>query len=293
MSNCVTWEFRLNKKKLNGSEWEPEQVTRALSKICKSYVYQLEKGETIEQLHYQGTFRLFKRSTKRPLLILLTRAFECAINDAPQYCEPSTSNLNKSFNYDCYATKIQTRVNGPYTDKDNINKVFIPPQFRIEINKLYCYQRKIFEDVTYNDRIISCIVDTKGCTGKSTIANMCEILKGGFVVPPINNGKKLVQVVYKYCVDNNIRKTIDIFIDMPRCMSKDKLYNLYSAIDQIKRGCLYDTRYKFKKWYIDSPRIWIFTNEIPDLNLLSKDMWKIYTLNKELDFIEYVENELK
>jgi hypothetical protein len=64
-------------------------------------------------------------------------------------------------------------------------------------------------------------------------------------------------------------------------MDKDRLNGIYTAIEQIKKGKLYDLRYKYKCYWIDSPCIWVFTNREPDENLLSRDRWKIYEIKKQ------------
>lgn len=65
-------------------------------------------------------------------------------------------------------------------------------------------------------------------------------------------------------------------MDMPRAMKKDKLGGMYSAIETIKDGYAWDDRYQFKEKAFDSPNIWIFTNTAPDMDLLSRDRWKIW-----------------
>lgn len=71
---------------------------------------------------------------------------------------------------------------------------------------------------------------------------------------------------------------------MPRAINKEKLYQFFSGIETLKSGYCYDDRYKFTKRLFDRPRICIFTNVEPDETLLSKDMWRIWTV---------IDNQLK
>ncbi len=67
---------------------------------------------------------------------------------------------------------------------------------------------------------------------------------------------------------------------MPRSMNKDRLYGFYSAIETIKDGYCYDDRYEFKERVFDCPNVWIFTNTYPNINFLSKDRWKIWSIHQ-------------
>lgn len=71
-----------------------------------------------------------------------------------------------------------------------------------------------------------------------------------------------------------------MFFDMPRAMPKQALHGLYTAIEQIKKGKVYDLRYHYKDWWFDSPQIWVFSNTMPDRSLLSADRWKVWTVHE-------------
>lgn len=66
---------------------------------------------------------------------------------------------------------------------------------------------------------------------------------------------------------------------MPRGMKKDKLGDFYSGIEVIKNGVAYDKRYSAKKIRFDRPRIIVFSNELPNFELMSEDRWKLWTIN--------------
>ncbi|WP_445772263.1 hypothetical protein, partial [Rheinheimera sp.] len=57
--------------------------------------------------------------------------------------------------------------------------------------------------------------------------------------------------------------------------------------EQIKKGKLYDTRYKYQEYWIDSPQIWVFSNIEPDLSMLSLDRWRIWTINEQQQLERY------
>lgn len=287
----IGWDFRINESKKDGTQWRSQELADGIKGLCKNFVFQLEKGE-LGTNHFQGRFKLFKKTTKNNLLKLLCSNLKCILNDAPQYLEPSVTTQNGGnnckFDYDCYASKSQTRIGDTITDQTSKNimkEVYIPKQFRIKIENLYPFQKVMFDDLSFNDRLINHIYTFNGNDGKSTIAHILAILKGGIVVPPVNNAEKMIQSVCDELLGRKIRHTIDIIIDLPRCMNKNKLYEMYSAIEVIKRGCVYDTRHEYRKWYFDCPRIWIFSNSPADTSLLSKDMWNLLTINEKKEFV--------
>jgi hypothetical protein len=74
---------------------------------------------------------------------------------------------------------------------------------------------------------------------------------------------------------------------MPRGMKGSKLHDFYSGIEMLKNGLIVEKRYAAKKARMNRPKIWIFTNTQPDLTLLSKDRWKLWTIDKNLSLVEY------
>lgn len=75
-------------------------------------------------------------------------------------------------------------------------------------------------------------------------------------------------------------------------MDKNKLYGIYSAIEQIKKGKLVDLRYHYKCWWIDSPQIWVFSNRMPDTRMLSADRWKLWKVTADRDLAAIDEDEI-
>lgn len=255
-----TWDFTLTENRIG---LDKDVLIRLLKPICKKWCFQLEKGEKTGYGHFQGRVSLKEKSRKGPEIFR-------GIHWTP------TSNENKDNNF--YVMKEDTRVAGPWKDDDE--EIYIPRQYRDKT--LRPWQKQVIDSANvFDDRIINLIYDDEGCKGKSTIASIAELLYGGIDCPPINDCKELMQLLCDECKDSNNRNPRIIFIDMPRAMDKDRLYGIYSAIEQIKKGKLYDTRYKYKKWWIDSPQIWVFSNHLPDLSLLSRDRWKIWTIKDD------------
>ena len=111
-------------------------------------------------------------------------------------------------------------------------------------------------------------------------------------MPVINDCDKLVQSCCNICMGKNIRNPSPIFIDIPRSFNQEKMAGIFCAIEQIKKGKLYDIRHHYKCWWIDSPQIWVFANVEPIINYLSKDRWKLWTVDRNFRLRPYVNTEL-
>jgi len=254
---CV-WDFTIPQKSITSDD-----VIAMMKKYCKAWAFQGETGKKTSYLHWQGRCSLKVKDRV-----------------GPDFCKgirwSATSEENKTNLF--YVLKEDTRTSGPWCDKDK--EIYLPRQFRNI--KLYEWQSDILESRNvFQDRVIDCIYDEKGNNGKSTVAAIGEILYNGIDCPPINDCTQLIQYICNHCMDNEIRDPKLIFLDLPRAMNKESLYGIYAAIEQIKKGKLVDTRHHSKCWWIDSPRIWVFTNTLPDVTMLSSDRWRIWTINKE------------
>jgi len=287
---CITWDLTLKRLKTDGTEVLPEFIGQRLKKVFKKFVFQPEKGSEKGAQHYQFRGALFKKTYKSPLLKLLCESLECELCDAP-HVSPTVGENTKNFNY---VMKLDTRDGDKtYLDTDFIQEelakpAYVPIQYRGLNDCLYPYQKYIFDNSKKVTRHINVIYDPKGNNGKSTVAALGQLFHGGFMCPPINDRKELVQCVCDVSMDLNKRQLSPIFIDMPRAMNQREMAGLYSGIEQIKSGMLTDTRHHFKCWEIDSPEVWVFCNTLPNLKFVSPDRWKIWKINDNHELIPYV-----
>lgn len=252
------WDFTLKEE---GTDFQT--IKETLIKYCKNWSFQLEKGKETGYKHYQGRVSLKVKDRKPPFF----QKMGC-------HWTP-TSNENRDNHF--YVTKEDTRLLGPWSDKDP--EVYIPRQYKNIDLKLWQARIKASAEV-FEPRKINLIYDPNGGIGKSTIAAICELEHGGIDMPPLNDFKELIQLLCNILTDTNNRKPKIIFFDLPRALCKDKLNGLYCAIEQVKKGKVYDLRYHYKCWWFDSPQIWVFSNHLPDPSLLSQDRWNIWTIDE-------------
>lgn len=263
---CCVYDFT------SFDELEAYQVRTILSDICKKYCFQQEMGEATKRLHFQGRFSLkIKKRLGEVAKILHDKGLV-----KTHLTITSTANRDNNF----YVLKEDTRVKGPFTDE---NEEQVTNDLRV-IKELFPWQKKLIEVLTPEDlRIIDIVLDVGGCQGKSTLSKYLRVYHGARKIPYCDTYKDLMRMAY--CVGP---KKLYI-IDLPRALekSKSKLSQFFAGIEELKTGYAFDDRNHFKDRIFDRPRICVFTNSIPDLSLLSQDMWKFWTIqNNEL--VKYI-----
>lgn len=244
-----------------------EEIKEWLKENTKKWCYQLERGEQGGKLHFQGRFSLKVKTRESTLLKKL-----------PKYIGhiSITSGANKDNEF--YVMKVDTRVEGPWTDRTD---VYVPRQVR-EIKKLYPWQQSVIDDAdVWDTRHINIIVDTKGNIGKSILVSWIRAYKIGKKLVYSNDFRDIMRAVL--CMGASKLYVVDI----PRAIKKDKLFQLMGALEEIKNGYAYDDRYEFKDIMFDCPNIWVFTNTIPDTELMSQDRWRYWEINDRKELVEY------
>lgn len=242
-----------------------EAIKDTLKRNCKRWSFQLEEGKS-GYLHYQGRVSLKEKTRLAGVIKLLEIA-------KAHYSVTSTENRDNCF----YVTKSETRKEGPWSDKDT--EVYVPKQYRGIAENLRPWQRYIWDHIRdFEPRAINIVYDPVGDQGKSTLASLVDLHGLGIDMPPCNDGEKLIQSLCNILMKTQNREPISLFIDMPRSMDQTKLYGMYMAIEQIKKGKVYDFRYSYDSWWFDAPQIWVFCNEEPHRGYVSKDRWKFWKI---------------
>ena len=277
-TECYRWDFTIGKKNDNINEMFPEEILiDSFRKKTKQYSFQLEESNLEKKcghdagphegyIHYQGRISLIKKKSGSALIKFFNEEVFKYVHWSP------TSIKVAKRGDDFYVTKVDTRLKGPWTDKDEI--IYIPRQIR-EMEGLRPFQQSIVDNAEiWDKRTINLIYCKHGNMGKSLLVGYCRAHKIGRALPPVNDQKDLLRMV---C---DLPTSKMYLFDMPRSMNKDRLYQFYSAVETIKDGYAYDDRYHFKEKVFDCPNIWIFSNNLPDLDMLSEDRWKIWEIDQ-------------
>lgn len=254
-----------------------DDLKETLREIASKWVFQVEKGDD-GYLHYQGQFALKKKRRVSELKSFWTTSYGTGALKfpLPMYCAPvAKPNTGDVF----YETKLDTRVEGPYTDKDEVK--VLTRQLKSFVDKeLYPWQAKVLNMVKeIDDRNINIIFDQEGNMGKSIFCEWLEYKNLAFEVPPFRMMEDIMGFVM------NFKVYPAYLIDMPRGMKKDKLGEFYSGIESLKNGVAYDKRYEGKKIRFDRPQIVVFTNCLPDFGLLSRDRWRVWQTTADKDIV--------
>ena len=244
---------------------DAERLQQYFDRECSKWVFQKERGEETGYEHYQCRISFKKKMRQQQAIEKLQTELEIRAFKLT----PTSKNCIRN-NEEYYCTKEETRIAGPWQNVDGD----IDPYWRTAT--LRPWQQEIvteMENYVPEMRKINLIVDTRGTEGKSFLTNYLRIHNRIYIVPPLSDYKDVMQFLMSIYTDNK-----PIFIDIPRGLAKRSYGEFFSAMETIKGGYLYETRYRGRDRVIRPPAMYIFTNHYPDKNLLSLDRWNVKEL---------------
>jgi len=266
-TQCYEFDFTFFGK----GDWlpTPEEFVALLRPIFKKWGFQKEACPTTGTYHYQGRGSLYKKKRQPELCSMLN---ETSLRGMDVSESSGDSRTNECF----YMFKLDTRLEGPWTDKTWTAPAYIPRQYRGLMERLWPWQKYVHDSRDdFNDRLVNCIVDTGGCKGKSTCARLALKL------PVVNDHKELLQATCDILMAQENREPGLCFVDLPRSLTTDpkKFGPFMIAIEEIKGGCVADLRFHYKEWWFDSPAVWVFCNHVPNTQHMSEDRWRFWTID--------------
>lgn len=255
------WDFTLKKQE----DVTHVHVADTLRKLAKHWAFQLEEGALTQYRHWQGRLSLRKKARKNELINLMKNT------PMEQARLSTTANANKS-NFD-YVLKLDTKVDGPWTDKDINSDDF---NTSVTEGKLQTWQQKIIDIIKgpIDERQIIYVLDRSGKHGKSWLCNYIKWKRLGTVIPPMNNAQDISQMIM--CKPADRAYTVDV----PRSTNQSKLQEFWTAMETIKNGYCYDKRHKFQDRNFKTPHLIVFGNAEPKIEMLSDDRWRIIDITK-------------
>lgn len=150
---------------------------------------------------------------------------------------------------------------GNYTHKQEK----IPEVYANEHPVWRSWQKKVL-DYPNDDRKVICVVDERGNVGKTFLAMWHCVRHKAVYIPVMRGYQDIIRMVYASPAKM-------YFVDLPRALTRKQQKDIYAAAETIKNGYAYDDRYEWKFRYFNAPKIVIFTNVMPDSELLSPDRW--------------------
>lgn len=274
MNACYVYDLTLRTTDADGNPIGVGDVHSTLRPWCKKWSFQLEKGTESTELnpdgypHYQCRFAFVKKRREG-------EAGKWLANLGWKGKLTPTSNENRDNSF--YVMKADTRVEGPWTDKDFVEPP--PKTWQLEefLSKgLAPWMTQIVKMIEENDmRHINMVINPIGNKGKSLFCEYMEYEGKAFEAPPINNFDDLMQALH------GVPAQKCYLVDLPKGMRKEKLSQFFSGIEYLKNGVTYDKRYAFKKRRMGRPHIFIFTNTPPNMQYMSPDRWKLWTIEDD------------
>jgi len=258
---CAVWDITWKWDALSCSAWRSFFTTYA-----KKWAFQKEEGAG-GYVHGQARMSLVAKRTFGPLKELMD-----ASGLVDYHLTPTSKGVAlKGDTF--YVIKVDTQLDGPWTDQDEREEKVMTKQLQ-KIQTLYSWQQSVVDYLkSWEDRKILCVVQPAGDCGKSGFAEYCEYHDLAYEIPPMNDMQDIMAWVMGIST-----KWKAFIIDMPKAMKKDKLGPFFAGLECLKNGVCYDKRYGPKKRRMDRPHVIVFTNSMPDTNLLSADRWDFRTI---------------
>lgn len=257
-----------------------KDLWRVLNGYCKKFAFQLEEGRRNGFRHWQVRLSLL---AKRTVASLVTDVLP-QIHNNPYDWSLTSDNVHNGPKHFNYVMKLDTRIDGPWTDKDPCAQ---PPRLTRDVQTFMNLGHKPWHTYAetyakkYDERKILLVLDVDGDSAKSVFLRYLKYQEIANVVPStVETAKQLIEFVHGqeergcYC------------FNIPRSMKQDgnNLYKLFTAIETLKDGSLYDTRYSTREREIERPQIIVCLNDLPDFSLLTKKRWEILELHKDWKF---------
>lgn len=239
------------------------------TEYCDRWVFQLEKGEESGRLHYQGRFSL---KVKTRLTTLTSKKFFKEF-----HCHLSPTHVTDG-NFD-YVMKEESRVDGPWRDENGPKPAPILNSVVMLDQGLLPWQQTLFEmSQVYDSRTIDIIYDPRGNIGKTVFTRWMKHHGHAHRIPSsLQSSKDIMQMVMSVIRKRGERKVF--IIDFPKSITHAHHANIWSAIEDIKGGFAYDTRYAYDDLDFNEPRIFVFTNTLPPKTFMSEDRWRYWIVN--------------
>lgn len=277
----VYWCFTLN----NYVDGDVERLRQLFNIGCSWYRFQKEIGEQNKIPHLQGVCH-FKGKMR---LSQLRNHYSNRAHWEPTGCAAAND----------YCAKNETfagerweggKMREPKQLKDKSTTIKDPILTnKITLEQLNDEQKELIKQFLTkcpkDDRTLYWFWERIGNWGKTLVAlylidNYGAILLAGA-------GKDAINGFFSYIKENEKVPPIVIF-DIPRCSEGHISYN---AIEQIKNGCIFNSKYETGMLRFDKPHIIVFSNEEPNYKKLSRDRWQVKNLRAEEIEIDESENE--
>jgi len=235
------WFFTYNNYKIE----QIEQIEQILRHECKWYVFQEETGKEGTN-HLQGTICLKVKQRMTQLKRI-----------EPSIHWEATKSVKASIEY---CTKYESRSGKIYS-----YGIDIPAP--IKLIEPYGWQLDVLEIIKTepDERTIYWFWERNGGVGKTQLCKYLVVKHNALMLTGKSND------MY-YMISKHPDKRTLIIVDIPRSTQD---YINYGAIEQIKNGLIFSGKYEGCQLVFNCPHVIVFSNELPNMSMMSIDRWKI------------------
>ncbi len=140
------------------------------------------------------------------------------------------------------------------------------------IENLYPWQQQVVDEIEVepDDRSIVWYADEEGCKGKTALCKFLCVRHPGEIL--VVSGKA---ADIKYALAELVSKGKDPKAILFHYTRSNEQYVSYEAIEAIKDGLFFSSKYEAKQVVMNCPHVYVFANFLPDTEKLSKDRWCI------------------
>lgn len=184
-------------------------------------------------------------------------------------------------------------LSNPSDELDNYNGEDL--QILNDKKNWYPWQLDLYDKLFYQSgeirkarqREIIYIWDEYGCCGKSSFykyLNFTYYNQKSITYLSLGTSSQLRSALFK-CSHRQI-----YICDLPRSLStidKNTVYSLLGAVEDLKNGVICSHMYgEYNLKLFLNPHVILSSNMLVDINVLSKDRWTIYKINKKLELVD-------
>lgn len=232
-----------------------------IQSLSDTYIYQEETGENGTK-HLQGYIE-FKNAISFDSI--KKKLPKCHIEkckskeDAILYCQKEDTRTGSIYNKNIPINLNNDKLEDPM---DGLTR----KMWQLEIMELMATKP--------DKRTINWFWSKKGGTGKSTFTKHLMINHNAICV-----SGKAADIKHGVTMHIQNKKCIDlVVIDIPRtCEQK---FVSYEAIEQIKNGCFFNSKYETSMVLFNPPHIIVFSNVEPEYERMSEDRWNVKCIDE-------------
>lgn len=270
---------------IKGFTWEEVKgdIDKALKKLAKKYVYQIEK---VSHVHAQVRYHA-KISMKSSTAARMWR------DQCPNLDGFVTATSMKTGDKFSYCMKDDSRIAGPWRDKKEVLSKDLEKELQLIENNPRPWQGDIFDDVKVWEKTdtFGVIIDVFGLGGKSAVAKLIQARGWGIAVPSSLEPKEMIEYVSSLMNQQDGWEPNCVWLDIPRATDKRSYKKLAAGIEQIKTGLVMDHRYAAAPTLTRGPKVWVTCNDNGILPFWSAKRVVPFLVNSDYELIPYEESE--